>query len=231
MNKSQCIAVWGGIVKQTKAKPGGGWIKQIPKSRYREDQLIYEMFFASRTQPGVFLEIGGYDGLGESNSIFFERCLGWHGMLVEANPLAFDLLVKNRPSAHNLLMAPSCLSSEHPVRILAYGSTNAAITDYASKGSNLVHCGPLGPQLLRINMTRINFFSLDVENHELDVLRTIDFTQIHIDVIMVESQNANNRGGNSRANVKIREYMAARGYRAILNKIKASDVFVLTSQH
>ncbi|MFZ3584632.1 methyltransferase, partial [Loktanella sp. DJP18] len=32
---------------------------------------------------GTFLDIGAYDGLTGSNSLYFERCLGWTGLLVE----------------------------------------------------------------------------------------------------------------------------------------------------
>jgi Methyltransferase FkbM domain len=43
-----------------------------------------------------------------------------------------------------------------------------------------IHCMPLTAILLAVNMTEIDFFSLDIEGHELDVLRAIDFDQIKI---------------------------------------------------
>lgn len=43
-----------------------------------------------------------------------------------------------------------------------------------------VHCMPLTAILLAVNMTDIDFFSLDIEGHELDVLRAIDFDQINM---------------------------------------------------
>lgn len=47
-----------------------------------------------------------------------------------------------------------------------------------------IHCMPLTAILLAVNMTDIDFFSLDIEGHELDVLRAIDFDQIKIKAIL-----------------------------------------------
>ena len=48
---------------------------------------------------GTFLEMGANDGVGESLSWFFERCLGWRGVLAEAHPTSFASLLRNRPAA------------------------------------------------------------------------------------------------------------------------------------
>lgn len=45
-----------------------------------------------------------------------------------------------------------------------------------------VHCMPLTAILLALNMTTIDLFSLDIEGHEMEVLRTLDFDQIKIKV-------------------------------------------------
>ena len=76
------------------------------RSRLNEDRLIYETFFkndnSSRPQEVTYVEIGAYDGSQESNTNFFDTCLGWSGLLVEGNPNMWDRLTKNRP----LLLSP-----------------------------------------------------------------------------------------------------------------------------
>lgn len=45
-----------------------------------------------------------------------------------------------------------------------------------------VHCMPLYSILLAMNRTSIDFFSLDIEGNELDVLRTLPFDKVDIKV-------------------------------------------------
>ena len=42
----------------------------------------------------------------------------------------------------------------------------------------LVSCAPLAFVLQRLALRRINFWSLDVEGAEFEVLRTVDFSQV-----------------------------------------------------
>ncbi|CAG7829839.1 unnamed protein product, partial [Allacma fusca] len=49
-----------------------------------------------------------------------------------------------------------------------------------------IQCFPLYSVLLALNRTVIDFFSLDVEGSEMDILRTIPFDKILIKVITVE---------------------------------------------
>jgi hypothetical protein len=45
-------------------------------------------------QAGSFVEIGALDGLMYSNTLMFERCLGWHGLLIEGNPMNAEKLLQ-----------------------------------------------------------------------------------------------------------------------------------------
>ena len=49
---------------------------------------------------GSFVEIGANDGLSGSQTLVLERCLGWDGLLIEANPTTFATLLSSatRPS-------------------------------------------------------------------------------------------------------------------------------------
>ena len=43
-------------------------------------------------KPGVFVELGALDGKKFSNTFMLERCFGWRGILIEANPINFARL-------------------------------------------------------------------------------------------------------------------------------------------
>ena len=46
-----------------------------------------------------FLEAGAYDGEMISNTLFFEMKLGWSGLLIEPNPIAFEKLLHKQRKA------------------------------------------------------------------------------------------------------------------------------------
>ncbi len=52
-----------------------------------------------RSVGGVFVEMGGLDGVTFSNTRLFEYCAGWDGILIEAQPDNTKLLFENRPCA------------------------------------------------------------------------------------------------------------------------------------
>jgi len=47
-----------------------------------QDHFVHRHFFEGRRN-GTFVEIGGYDGWMGSNCYFFEKVLGWSGVIVE----------------------------------------------------------------------------------------------------------------------------------------------------
>lgn len=72
--------------------------KNQGRSANDEDLAIYNLFFRDQRQQQLsVVEMGAFTGLSESNSRFFELCLGWNTLLVEGMPATFDKLVQNRP--------------------------------------------------------------------------------------------------------------------------------------
>lgn len=216
---------------------------QKPRSSNREDVMIYERFF-SAGQPlyktvtganhGVFLEMGAFDGIAESNSLFYERCLGWRGLLIEANPIPFKELIANRPLAHKLNMAPSCLDDHSTIKFVSHQYTSAGEYDVLpdadkatlNKESLLdVHCGPLSLYLDKLGITKIDFWSLDVEGAELEVLKTFDFDKVQVGVLMVESFNRQCQEHCPKRDA-VRDLLQSRGAELIEGFVHNSDVFV-----
>ncbi|KAF6201525.1 hypothetical protein GE061_003916 [Apolygus lucorum] len=162
---------------------------------------------------GFFIEVGALDGETRSNTLYFERFLNWTGLLIEPDPLNFaNLLRKNR----NAWLSPTCVSiKSHPEIVRFEQNENmgkivdTGVNDNKSripKGVVSVQCFPLYTYLLALNVTQVDYFSLDVEGVELDVLKTIPFNLLNIQTLSVEFAHV--PGGKE----AIHEYMFEQGY-------------------
>ena len=70
-----------------------------------------------------------------------------------------------------------------------------------------VPCFPLESMLLALNTTHVDYWSLDVEGFELDILKTVPFDRLDITVLSVEYIH-----GRSGKNA-YKEFMEANGYK------------------
>ena len=73
--------------------------------------FIWNVFYQSH---GFFIECGANDGEFLSNTLWFEKVLGWNGLLIEADPDTFTRLrVKNRKASHaNVCLSPTTYPSK-----------------------------------------------------------------------------------------------------------------------
>ena len=150
---------------------------------------------------GVFLEMGGLDGITFSNSRLYEYCAGWDGILIEAQPNNVKLLYENRPCAVIIpegVCFPNADGSPSTIRMSMHEGTAFDLSTRPESSDNEegvdVPCRPLSAMLEEVGVTRINFFSLDVEGSELKVLETFDFDKVKIDVLIVETDFIHNQG-------------------------------------
>ncbi len=173
------------------------------KSQAGQDKFVNERFFHNR-KDGFFLDIGAHDGQSFSNTWFFEKNLGWKGICFEPLPHLYNQL----KACRNCLCINACVSQINGhLPFLHVDSCdemlsglcgtfnerklNAVREDILQLGGELkiiqVPCVRLDSILEMHSVTHVDFLSLDVEGHELQVLKTIDFSKVAIDVIAVEN--------------------------------------------
>jgi len=172
------------------ARPRRSDASQVGQSRF-VDRLL------SGRRNGFFVECGAADGEEYSNSLFFELEQNWTGLLIEANPDYHRALLKKNRRAYVL---GSCLSTDRrPMTVRMPADVFGGITDKMhwshiayigaknmTRPEIAVNCFPLNSIIEAINVSRVDYMSLDVEGPELDILRTINWKQLHIDVLTVE---------------------------------------------
>jgi hypothetical protein len=215
------------------------WFEQLPNRRSLndEDKTLYSLFssaFRGVGDSGRYVEIGAYNGRAESNTRFFHECLGWTGLLIEANPIIYNALVRNRPYDHRMSFSPTCTLAEemssktvpfHSVDKTTAGIEGSALRHMGQEHVN-VPCGSLTPLLKELFPEgHIDLFSLDVENAEADVVEKLDFSQLFIEIIIVENNSAI-CAQECEIRDRVRKKLKEAGYKIYPNVVTESDLFI-----
>lgn len=145
-------------------------------SQYEEDRWIANNL---KPSPGVFCEVGAFDGILSSNTLFFEQ-MGWQGILIEPDPYNAALCQKNRAAK------TWCCAVGQP-RLAEF---HVNLNDRGQSG--LQRPGRVMPvivarldELIRASgFQHVNFLSIDTEGTELEVWETVG--DIRPDIVMIE---------------------------------------------
>ena len=130
------------------------------------DILLLKNFLNVKREDGVFLELGACDGIYISNTKALEDMLNYSGVLIEHRLSHYNKLVENRPRCKNY----NCKISTKD------GDKDETVNVPCKKLSDILH---------HENIKYIDFWSLDVEGDELEVLKTMDW-DIPVYIICIE---------------------------------------------
>lgn len=193
-------------------------------SQFKQDQFLYDNFFQNINN-GYFVDIGAYDGVVDSNSLFFED-LGWHGMCIEPNPEKFETL-KNcrRCSCFKLAIAGTNKKTSF-LKIRSGGpdtlsvlvkdtdkNAEEQINKYKLKSKeefDIIDVECVAFDYL-VHKTKIDYLSLDTEGNELEILKTIDFSKYDIKAITVENNDYDDKFYKFFADKKHYQFVARLG--------------------
>lgn len=143
-------------------------------SQAGHEEAVFDIFHKTG---GFFIEIGAFDGVHHSNTLWFERKHGWHGLLVEANP---DLCRQIDSHMRNVWRLCGCISNTEKSVDFVKDDIFGARTD-AEKPERLLNspevikvpCYSMRSVLNKIDVHHVHYFSLDVEGSELQVLESL----------------------------------------------------------
>lgn len=177
-------------------------------SHDRETSLVRE-FFGGR--PGFFVELGANDPHEGSQTWHLER-RGWSGILIEPQP---ELAAKLRKMRTAQVFAVACSSPDNSGRSLAFyvagpmssldrermapGAAPKAVIEVPTTTLDEVLVEAKAP-------ARLDFLSIDVEGHEIDVLRGFDFSRWRPRLILLEDHVGN---------LAKHRFLTAAGYRLV----------------
>ncbi len=173
-------------------------------SQYGQDEYLETHVFKGYKN-GVYVDVGAHDGVSLNNTLYFEKNNNWTGINVEPIKTVFDKLVINRPNNINLNYAVcnndgecdfmcntgytemfSGIKDNFDARHLARterenntrGSTSQVIKVQTKKLETILD---------ENGISHIHYLSIDVEGAEFDVIKSINFDKVFIDVIEFEN--------------------------------------------
>jgi len=206
------------------------------QSQFGQDEFLDKKVFKEKTG-GVFVDIGAHNGVELSNTYFFEKFRGWKGICIEPVPAIFEKLVQNR----NSININGCIAANKGtfrfLEVSGYAEMLSGMLDqYSEKhleridreiskygGSKKIIEVPgynINELLQSHGLTQIDYCSIDTEGNEFEILKTIRFDQIRIEVFTVE----NNYGNNA-----IMDFMDSNGYE-LIKKMSCDEVYQLKSE-
>ena len=158
------------------------------------DGLDKKMLKYINYKNGFYIECGANDGVNQSNTWYFEKKLKWCGVLIEPVDKAFLELKKNRSKKNNFYKRALRSFSykkkyvELKLNMNDTLSTRSTTDDVKNRVNIKVKSSTLDTLLNKAKAPKkIDFFSLDVEGDEFEVLKGINFRKYKFKYILIET--------------------------------------------
>jgi FkbM family methyltransferase len=173
-------------------------------SQFNQDSDLETNIFKGYKN-GIYVDVGAHDGISINNTLYFQKNNNWTGINIEPIKIVFDKLAINRPNDININCAVCNQDGETEFLCnTGYTEMLSGIKDtfdtrhwqrlqYENEqmGSTTeiikVNTKRLETILDEHNISHINYLSIDVEGAEFEVIKSINFNKVFIDVIGFEN--------------------------------------------
>lgn len=203
-------------------------------SQFQQDEYLETNIFKGYKN-GFYVDVGAHDGVSINNTLYFEKNNNWTGINIEPIKIVFDRLVSNRHTNINYNCAvcnqdgetdflcntgytemisgiKDTFDTRHLERLESenrgYGSTTEVIKVNTKKLETIFD---------ENNVSHVNYLSIDVEGAEFEVIKSINFDKVFIDVIGFEN-NYND------VSIPIVEYLENKNFVVIHTSL---DIFMI----
>ena len=198
-------------------------------SQDKQDEYLETHIFKGYKN-GFFMDIGSHDGKSLNNTLYFEENNNWTGVNVEPMKKAYNDLLVNRPNCININCAvynndgnteficntgytqmlsgiKDTFDKRHMIRLKRENAKYGSTTDILEVETKKIETICDSHQI-----SHINYLSIDVEGAEFEVIKSINFDKLYIDVIGFE----NNYNDSAMPIIK---YLEERNYIVIHNSL------------
>jgi FkbM family methyltransferase len=173
-------------------------------SQEKQDEYLETNIFKGYKN-GFYMDVGAHDGVSINNTLYFEKYNNWTGINVEPIKSVYDNLVINRPNNININCAV-CNNDGNAEFICNVGYTEMISglkdnfddrhyqrlnyeNELMGSKTNLININTKKIESIcdEHNIKHINYLSIDVEGAEFEVIKSINFDKVFIDVIGFEN--------------------------------------------
>lgn len=210
----------------------------------------YIKYFFGDQRGGFFLEAGALDGEFLSNTLWLEQNLGWSGLLIEADRHNFRHLTWKRRRAW---ISNTCIAKESYPREAVFESLEKDYEDFgwlfrantrelnsffaksidelsskSRRSYSKAQCFPLFSYLLALNVTLIDFLSLDIQGGEWEVIQSLPLERVVVRSMAVEHfADGGTIAEGQRFDPAFVRYMEGVGYHLVDVNIDVDYFFIL----
>ena len=158
-----------------------------------QDWILFHNTFKHKTAwgAGTYLDIGTNDPVVISNTIFFDKCLGWKGLCVEMQ----ETHHANIRAKRSCKLVPDC--------VLGVAGSASSIGSVATPGGTGRMCRGIEEVLQAFDFTRVpDLVSIDIEGIEPLVFGCWNWTAVAPHAVLIETNKAR---GSTEAQLRARE--------------------------
>jgi FkbM family methyltransferase len=166
---------------------------------WRADRGVRLPFSRPRIAPGFYVDVGAFSPKDLSNTYWFYR-RGWRGINVDAAPGSMDAFRATRPRDVNLETAISDADGEATFYLWStHSGTNTLSPEHVARWREQGAAPPREVRVRTRTLTSVldehlppgqavDFLSVDVEGHDLQVLRSLDWSRYRPELVLVENE-------------------------------------------
>ncbi len=181
-------------------------------SQLGEEKYILDGF--PKNYVGKYLDLGCYHPTKHNNTYLMNK-KGWSGINIDLNPLSIELFNYHRPNDINLNIGISNKETTKNLYFIDELNTQNTLDKnqllFLKNHHNIkkneikkkkIKTKKLMSVLKKYKFYQIDFMNIDIEGHELEVLKTIDFKKIKIKYLCIEMINHNKTAINNSNKIK-----------------------------
>lgn len=211
------------------------WFQMVKGSysQQAEDLQIHKIL--KRKKTGFYVDIGAYDPDRFSNTKMFYK-MGWNGINIEPNTINYQKFLKERIRDINLNIGIGNKEGDLsfflfiPDTLSTFSESEA--DDYIKQGYKLVEKVKVPVKKLanvlkeHAKNKQLDFFSIDTEGLDMDVLKSNDWDLFNPKVICIESAS-HSHTNTSKKEDSIDGFLKSKGYKEVYSN-STNSIYVKT---